>query len=244
MLHVRMSSPPVNAFSAAFFDDLHAVLASAGPEIGAVVISSTVERVFAAGGDIPFMARADEPTSENYVRRCQEVYGLLERPEVVSIMAIDGACLGGGLELSLAADIRIASPSSRLGLPEVSLGILAGGGAIHRLVRAVGQGVARDLLLTGEPISAKQAHMWGLVNRLAADPLAAALALAEKVGSFSPEAVGATKVLALSASTDEFEDGLRDELARWVEVRRGANAQEGLDAFAQRRAPRFERRHA
>lgn len=239
-----MQSPPVNAFSAAFFDDLHAALTSARPETGALVISSTVGRIFAAGGDLPFMAGADATTSESYVRRCQEMYRLLERPELVTIMAIDGACLAGGLELSLAADIRIASPGSRLGLPEVSLGILAGAGAIHRLVRAVGQGAARDLLLTGEPITAERAHALGLVNRLAKDPLAAALTLAERVGSFSPEAVAATKSLALSASTDEFEAGLHEELTSWVEVRRGANAQEGLDAFVQKRAPRFDPRHA
>lgn len=151
VLHVRMSSPPVNAFSAAFFDSLQGALLDTRPKTGVVVVSSTVERIFASGGDIPFMAGADESTSEQYARRCQEIYGPLERPHYVSIVAIEGACLGGGLELSLAADVRIASPGSRLGLPEVSLGIFAGGGAIHRAVRALGQGAARDVLLTGEP---------------------------------------------------------------------------------------------
>ncbi|WP_275266162.1 enoyl-CoA hydratase/isomerase family protein [Nocardioides caldifontis] len=243
VLHVRMSSPPVNAFSDAFFDSLHAALLEVSPDTGAVVVTSAVDGVFAAGGDIRFMAAADAVTSERYVRRCQEIYGLLERPDHLSVVAIDGACLGGGLELALAADVRIASPSSRLGLPEVSLGILAGGGAIHRAVRALGQGAARDLLLTGEPVGGEHAHAWGLVTRLADDPVAEALALAEKVAAYSPEAVAATKALALSASTDELEAGLREELARWLEVRRGANAQEGLDAFAEKRAARFEARH-
>lgn len=242
VLHVRMSSPPVNAFSTDFFDALQAALLDTRPETGAVVVSSALERIFAAGGDLPFMSRADEPTSTSYVRRCQEIYALLERPDYISIVAIDGACMGGGLEFSLAADVRIASPTSRLGLPEISLGIFAGGGAIHRIVRAIGQGAARDLLLTGEAISAMEAHDWGLVTRLDDAPVAAALALARKVASFSHEAVEATKALTLSAATDNFDEGLRNELAAWVRVRRGANAQEGLDAFTEKRSPTYEPR--
>lgn len=244
VLHVQMSSPPVNAFSNRFFDSLQGALLDTRPETAAVLVSSTVGRIFAAGGDLPFMAQADEATSTDYVQRCQEIYALLERPEYVSIVAIDGACVGGGLEFSLAADVRIASAGSRLGLPEISLGILAGAGAIHRIVRAIGQGAARDLLLTGEPITAQLAHDWGLVTRLAADPVAEGLALAHKVASYSPEAIAATKALALSATTDEFSQGLKDELAAWINVRRGSNAQEGLDAFAEKRTPHFEARHA
>lgn len=243
MLHVRMSAPPVNAFSVAFFEELHAALRSARPETGAVVLSSSIDGIFAAGGDLPFMAAADEETSKRYVQWCQDLYAELENPAFVSIVAIDGACLGGGLEISLAADVRIASPRSRLGLPEASLGILAGGGAIHRLVRAVGQGVARDILLTGDHVSAEQAHHWGLVNRIADDPTAAALLLAERVAYFSPDAIAATKSLALDASTDDFVDGLNGELRQWLEVRREPNAQEGLDAFAEKRSPQFEPRH-
>jgi enoyl-CoA hydratase/carnithine racemase len=242
VLQVQMSAPPVNAFSNEFFDALEAALLDTRPETTAVLVGSSIDGIFAAGGDLPFMRRSDESTSTRYVRRCQEIYALLERPDHVTIVAIDGACLGGGLEFSLAADIRIASPASRLGLPEVSLGIVAGGGAIHRLVRAVGQGAARDLLLTGEPISATQAHDWGLVTRLADDPVSVGLALAHKVSLYSPEAITATKSLALAASTDDFDRGLGDELTAWVKVRRGFNAQEGLDAFSEKRAPRFEAR--
>lgn len=242
VMHVRMDSPPVNAFSSTFFDSLHAALLDTRPETTAVLVSSTVERIFAAGGDLPFMAQADESTSTDYVRRCQEIYALLERRDYISIVAIDGACVGGGLEFSLAADVRIASARSRLGLPEISLGILAGAGAIHRIVRAMGQGAARDLLLSGEPVTAERAHDWGLVTRLAEDPVAAGLALAHKVADYSPEAIAATKSLALSASTDQFAQGLEDELSAWVEVRRSSNAQEGLNAFAEKRTPRFEAR--
>lgn len=241
---VRMSSPPVNAFSLAFFDELSCALREAMPGMGALVLTSAVDGIFAAGGDLPYMAQADEAESKRYVELCQEIYCLLESPDYVSIVAIDGACLGGGMEMSLAADVRIASPRSRLGLPEVSLGVLAGGGAIHRMVRAVGQSVARDLLLTGEAVSGATAMSWGLVTRLDEEPRTAALNLARRVGQFSPEAIAATKELALSASTDEMDHGLAAELNRWSEVRRGSNAQEGLDSFVEKRRPSFVARHA
>lgn len=244
VLQVHLSSPPVNAFSLAMFDELHAAIRSARPETGALVLSSSVDGIFAAGGDLRYMAAADEAASKAYVQQCQDIYGELENPAFVSIVAIDGACLAGGLEISLAADVRIASPRSRLGLPEASLGILAGGGAIHRLARAVGQSVARDMLLTGEPVTAEQAHQWGLVNRLADDPVTSALVLAERVAQFSPAAVAATKSIAFDAPTDDFAEGLQTELALWLDVRREPNAQEGLNAFAEKRPAQFEPRHA
>ena len=241
VLHIVMASPPVNAFTVDFLEALRDAVRSAGPDVGAVVLSSSVDRIFAAGGDLRFMAGADERTSDRYVRLCQETYSAFEDPRFVSIAAIDGACLGGGLEAALGFDVRVASPASRLGLPEVTLGILAGGGAIHRIVRAVGQSVARDLLLTGEPVSATQAHDWGLVTRIADDPLAEATRIAGRVAALSPEAIAATKELALASTTDDLAVGLDDEHASWLEVRRRDNAQEGLTAFAERRSPRFAR---
>lgn len=112
------------------------------------------------------------------------------------------------------------------------------------MVRAVGQSVARDLLLTGEAVSGPTAMSWGLVTRLDEEPRTAALNLARRVGQFSPEAIAATKELALSASTDEMDHGLAAELNRWSEVRRGSNAQEGLDSFVEKRRPSFVARHA
>ena len=241
VLHVVMQSPPVNSFDVALLTDILDAVRLVGPETGAVVIRSAVDKIFAAGGDLKFMTTADEQTSSEYVALCREVYSSFENPAFVSIAAIDGACLAGGLELALGCDIRVASPSSRLGLPEAALGILAGAGAIHRLVRALGQGAARDLLLTGEPITGTQAFQWGLVSRLADEPLVEATRLAERVAAFSPEALAATKELAFDASTDDFADGLVLEHERWMQVRRGANAQEGLESFGEKRAPVFWR---
>lgn len=233
------ASPPVNAFSLAFLERFCDAVAGLGDDVGAVVLTSEVPRIFAAGGDLKHMAAADLAQSEQYVALVQRAYALMESPAFVSIAAIDGACLAGGFELALACDIRIASPGARVGLPEIGLGIFAGGGAIHRLVRAVGQGVARDLLLTGDPVPAEQALTWGLVSRIADDAAAAGRELARRIGDGPRQALAATKSLAMAASTDELDQGLADELARWLEVRAGADAQEGLDAFGERRPPRF-----
>ncbi len=241
ILHLVMSAPPVNAFTVALLSELYDAISAAGPEIGAVVLSSSVPRIFAAGGDVKYMAAAEERASSEYVALCRMVYGAFEDPRFVSIAAIDGACLAGGLELALGMDIRVVSPTSRLGLPEVTLGIFAGAGAVHRMVRAVGQGAARDLLLTGEPVSGSRAYELGLASRLVDDPLAEAGRIAERVAAFSPEAIAATKTLALDASTEDLGHGLDREHGRWMEVRRGANAQEGLDSFAEKRSPHFTR---
>ncbi|GEL22905.1 hypothetical protein PSU4_18590 [Pseudonocardia sulfidoxydans NBRC 16205] len=188
---IVMDTPPVNAFDRPFLERLGEALAGVPAHTSAVVVSSAVPRIFAAGGDIPYMARADLDDQMSYVQLCQDVYGAFDHIAVPTIAAVDGACLGGGLELALSCDIRVVSPDVRLGLPEATLGILAGGGAIHRIVRALGQGPARDMLLTGRRITGADAHAVGLASRLA-DPgtvTAAALAVAADIAALDRDAV-------------------------------------------------------
>lgn len=242
VVEIVMGSAPVNSFSLDFLDALGQAVAAVPTGTAAVLLTSTVEGFFAAGGDLAYMAAADPRESDAYVALVQQVYAEFERPDFVSVAAVSGFCLGGGLELALACDIRMVTQAAVLGLPEVTLGILAGGGAIHRLVRAVGQGVARDMLLTGQRISGEEAHRWGLASRLVeGDVAAAARELGQVLATGSPEAVSATKTLAISASSDELGAGLSDERQAWSQVRAGANAQEGLSAFVDKRPPRFLR---
>lgn len=238
---IRMSRPPVNQFTSQFLQSLLAAV-QALPDTTRVVLLTSKLRVFAAGGDIKYMANAELDEQTRYVELCQTVYGSFEDVRWPTVAAIDGACLGGGLELALAFDIRIAAEGAVLGLPEVGLGILPGGGAVHRLVRALGQGVARDLLLTGRQISAAEAYSWGLVSRLTApgEAATAGRAVAEALAAGSPEAISAIKSLALGASEDQFATGLALELSEWRRVRGTRNAQEGLEAFRDKRAPSFE----
>ncbi|MGD9990181.1 enoyl-CoA hydratase/isomerase family protein [Pseudonocardia sp.] len=190
---IVMDAPPVNAFDRPFLQRLGEALGGVPDRTRAVVVSSAVPRIFAAGGDIPYMARADLDDQMSYVELCQEVYGAFDHVAVPTIAAVDGACLGGGLELALSCDIRVVAPAVRLGLPEATLGILAGGGAIHRIVRAIGQAPARDMLLTGRRITGTEAVDIGLASRLA-EPgtvTAAALALAAGIAAADPAAVEA-----------------------------------------------------
>lgn len=138
VVEIILDAPPVNSFSVRFLETLGEAVSSVPATTAAVVVTSAVPGMFAAGGDLRFMAGASAEESDAYVGLCQEVYGLFEQPRFVTLAAIDGYCLGGGLELALACDVRLVTPGAVLGLPEATRGILAGGGAIHRLVRAVG----------------------------------------------------------------------------------------------------------
>lgn len=171
--------------------------------------------------------------------RCGELLDRLEALPMPTVAAVDGACHGLALAAALCCDVRIAGAAATLSLPAARP---PDPGTVTRLVRATGQGVARDLLLTGRTVTGEEALCWGLVTRLAPDGVTAAAAastLAAELATLSPEALAATKRLALAAAADAFADGLAAELALWREVRAGANAQEGLSAFADKRPPVF-----
>ena len=166
--HLALDHPPVNQFNATTLRSLLDAVQALPSGTRAVVVSSSVSRVFAAGGDIPWMASAPMQELLPFVRLCQETYTAFERLAPPVIAAIDGACLGGGLELALCCDIRVCGESAKLGLPETTIGLIAGAGGTQRLVRAVGQGVARDLLLTGRRITGAEALAMGIVSRVVA----------------------------------------------------------------------------
>ena len=231
---------PVNQFDRRFVAELLASVEGLS-RVRAVVVSSSVDRIFAAGGDIPWMARAPIADQLEFVAECQATYSSFERLACPSIAAIDGACLGGGMELALACDVRVVGESATLGLPETTIGLIAGAGGTQRLVRAIGQGVARDLLLTGRRITGREAASMGIVSRVVADgmALAEALAIARKLADGATEAIQATKRLAVAASEITIEEGLRREREEWEQVRRSAATQEGLIAFAEKRRPDF-----
>ncbi len=240
---IVLDHPPVNQFSEEFVRRLLEAVRGLPAETRALVVSSGVDRIFAAGGDIPYMAAATHEAQVAYVGFCQEANRALEELPCPVIAAIDGACLGGGLELALACDIRIVGASAVLGLPEVTIGLIAGGGAIHRLARAVGQTWARDLLLTGRRLSGAEAVAAGLASRLVDDGEAGAVAraLARSLANGAREAIEVTKHLVIHAPDDEFGDGLALERAAWSRVRLAPTSQEGLDAFTEKRPPDFRR---
>jgi enoyl-CoA hydratase/carnithine racemase len=238
-----LDRPPVNQFDAPLLDLIGAAVATLGPDTRALVVSSAVPGMFAAGGDIPWMATATIAEQLPFVELCQRTYSAFEALHCPVVVAIDGHCLGGGLELALCCDIRVAGRGAKLGLPEATIGLIPGAGGTQRLVRAVGQGVTRDMLMTGLRITGEQAFSWGIVSRLADDGEAEAVALkvARALADGPAEAIQAVKRLAVAASQLELADGLTRERAEWESARRSASTQEGLTAFAERRRPDFAR---
>lgn len=175
-----LDRPPVNQFDAPLLSLIGEAVATLGPDTRALVVSSAVPGMFAAGGDIPWMAAATIAEQLPFVELCQRTYSAFEELHCPVVVAIDGHCLGGGLELALCCDIRVAGRGAKLGTPEATIGLIPGAGGTQRLVRAVGQGVARDMLMTGLRIIGEQAFAWGIVSRLVDDGAAEVEAL--KVG--------------------------------------------------------------
>ena len=166
-----------------------------GGDAGALIITGAGDKAFVAGSDIDELIGLDPQASEALSLNIMDFHERLRRMPVVTIAAINGWCLGGGLELALACDIRIASEDARFGLPEISLGIMPGGGGTARLARVVGAALARSLCLSGEIIDAERAHNLGLVSKVvpAADLAAEAQTLGRKIAAYSPHAIGQLK---------------------------------------------------
>jgi len=236
-----MDRPPVNQFDSGFLQEILDAVSSLGAGTRALVVSSAVPGIFAAGGALPWMASATVEEQIPYVELCQRTYGALEDLACPVLAAIEGHCLGGGLEMSLCCDIRVVGESARLGLPEATIGLIAAAGGTQRLVRAVGQGVARDMLLTGLRITGAQAGAWSIVSRVVPDETAEAEALAvgRRLADGPAEVIQATKRLAVAASQLDLDEGLARERSEWEQARRSPSTQEGLEAFSRKRKPDF-----
>ena len=210
-------------------------------EVGALIVTGAGPKAFVAGADIAELATMTPVTGRRHALRGQAVFERLEHLGKPSIAAINGFALGGGCELALACTLRIAAENARLGQPEVKLGIIPGYGGSQRLARVVGEGRAMELCLTGEPITAAEAHRIGLVNRVvpAGEALAAAKELAGKILANAP--------LAVAFAMDAIHHGLDLPLAEGLELEATLfgvcasteDMREGMDAFLTKRAARF-----
>jgi len=174
----------------------------------------------------------------------RRTFRAIEKSDCVFIAAINGAALGGGTELALACDVRVAAPAAELGLTEVKLGIIPGGGGTQRLARLVGPGRAKDLVLTGRRINAAEAFTIGIVNRLAPEGrlLEVAFLLAETMVANAPLAVAAAKHAIDDGYALAMDDALALELRHYETLLGTADRLEGLRAFAEKRPPVFEGR--
>ena len=214
--------------------------ARANDAVRAIVVTGAGDKAFVAGADISEFE--ERTTVEQWrVMKSPTIFDAIERCPTPVIAAVNGYCLGGGMELALSCDIRIASASARFGQPEVNLGIIPGGGGTQRLPRIVGLGAALKMILTGEMIGADEALRLGLVNEVL-DPSALldrALALAETIGAKSPVAVAAAKEATRAALNLPLDDGLKLETALFQLCFASDDRAEGVRAFLEKRAAQF-----
>ena len=235
-----------NAISRALLAEFEERVArvSRGHETRAVVLTGAGERAFCAGADLKERAGMSEPEVRGFLERLGVALRAMERSDAVFIAAVNGAALGGGTELALACDFRVAAPTAELGLTEVRLGIIPGGGGTQRLPRVVGPARAKDLILTGRRINAAEALAVGLVNRLAPEGrlLEVAFSVAEQVAANAPLAVAAAKHAIDEGLSLGLDEALALERRQYETVLGSEDRREGLAAFAEKRTPHFRGR--
>jgi enoyl-CoA hydratase len=208
-------------------------------ETRVVVLTGAGERAFVAGADIKYMSGLGVAEAKEWGALGHEAGRLLETMPKPTIAAINGFALGGGCELALACDIRYASPRAKLGQPEVNLGIIPGWGGTQRLARAVGIGVAKELIFTGRVVDADEALRIGLVNAVHDPVLDKALETAQLLAAKSPTALRMMKELANRALGGDHAANLAAEGELFGELFESEDAKEGLAAFVEKREAQF-----
>jgi enoyl-CoA hydratase len=239
---LRLQRPPANAIDLALGEELQAVIkeASGRVDVGALVITGG-PKIFAAGADIKAMATWGPEEVRPSVDALGGACDLLESIDTISIAAINGYALGGGLELALGCDLRYAASDAKLGQPEIGLGVIPGAGGTQRLVRLVGQGRTRELVYSGRIVDADEALRLGLVERvlLPDDVLAAAVADARRFAAGPRQALAAAKAAITAAITTPGAPGIQAEREAFLALFGTADQREGMAAFLEKREPRF-----
>lgn len=246
---ITLNFAPANCYSHEMMRELDDAILRArfDAEVHAIVLRGAGERFFCAGADINMLQGADVQFKYNFCLHANETLLRLEQTPKLVVAAIDGHCVGGGLEVALAADIRIAKRGSgKCGLPEVKLGVLPGTGGTQRLVRVVGKARAIELMVTGETFDFDRAHELGLVNAVwdAGDHAAFHREVEAYVRRLVPPAAPARAVgLIKRACQTGAEIGLQDALGLERELQQrlfeGEDAREGLAAYLEKRPPTF-----
>ena len=243
--YVTFNRPKVlNALNRKTIEELHQVLVDArdDPSVRVLILTGAGEKAFVAGADINELAGQTPVGGKEFSIYGQKVARLLETMGKPSICAINGFALGGGCEMALCCSIRIASKTAKLGQPEVKLGIIPGYGGSQRLARLCGKGVAHELCLTGEMISAEEAQRVGLVNQVyePAELLAAAETMAKKIIEKAPLAVKYCMEAIERGVEMPIEEGLFLEATLFGLCCATADMREGTKAFLEKRAAHFK----
>ena len=241
VLLLSLQHPPANALGLPIVQGINAGLdfADGLGDVKVVVVTSSVEGFFAAGADIKHMGSIDAESFTAYGDALRGALDRLSSPDRLSIAAVSGLALGGGMELAMACHLRVCSPKARFGLPEVKLGLIPGAGGTQRLPRLVGRGRALDIMLTGRQLGAEEALSIGLVNRVADDVVSEGLVLARELITASAPAQAAIVRTVDAAFDMDLGEGMDFEVAQEQELFEHGEAAEGLRAFLDKRAPNF-----
>ena len=223
----------MNILDSQYIEDLSAAIADieADDNIKSVIIWGG-PKIFAAGGDLKYLLEADQLEMEVFITRCNDNHDKIAASRKPYIAAIAGLALGGGVELALACDVRIAADNAIMGLPETNNGIIPGAGGTQRLPRVVGSGWAKHLILTGEKIDVQTAFTIGLVTKVVkpAELLNTAKKMALDLAAKSPMAIRTAKKCLANSENIDLSSGLAYEQKAWALLFAGADQTEGMKA--------------
>ncbi|PAV27644.1 enoyl-CoA hydratase [Virgibacillus profundi] len=241
--YLTIQSPPANALSSILLNDLAQKLDQIEEDnnVKAIVLKGE-GKFFSAGADIKeFTSFQNASDYQSLSRKGQELFDRVESFEVPIIAAIHGAALGGGLELAMACHIRIVTEKAKIGLPELTLGIIPGFAGTQRLPHYVGTAKAYEMILTGEAISGKEAVELGLANKAVSDEeiFNETIKLAEKIAAKSKPSINRVMHLIPFAKTENFSKGTQEEARAFGEIFGSEDAKEGVQAFMEKRKPNF-----
>jgi enoyl-CoA hydratase len=242
---VTMNRPEaLNAFDSVQMRRMIEVFREVGErqETRAIVLTGAGEKAFAAGADIRQMAALDPESGLAFGRLGHQLTRTVEETPQPVIAAVNGYALGGGCEVAIAADIRLASPNAVFGQPEVSLGIPPGWGGTQRLPRLIGPGFAAEMMLAGKRLGAEDALRLGIVNAVypLEELLDRAVEMAQAIGANSPWAVRATKALIRLSYEGNRISGFDSELTSFGAAFTHADRERGMNAFLEKREPTFD----
>ena len=242
--HIVLDRPPANSYDKAFLDDLSLAIDEARftATVKAIVVRSASEKFFSAGADVKMFAATDADYQAAFVIHANEIMSKFERTPKVVIAAINGHCLGGGLEIALCCDFRFAAEGTyNIGLPEVTLGVLPGTGGTQRLPRLIGRQKALDLMLRGAAVLPAQANELGIVDELfpVAELQERAHEYAAKMSTGPTLAMGKIKLATVLGGGMPFQDGMLYEHEAVGRLFASADAKEGVSAFAEKRKPTY-----
>jgi enoyl-CoA hydratase/carnithine racemase len=239
---IRLDRPPANAIDLQVGTELQEAIREGGErdDVGAIVVWGG-PKIFAAGADIKAMADWGPTEVKPSVDALGDACDLLESVPKVSIAAVNGFALGGGLELALACDLRYLAEDAQVGQPEISIGVIPGAGGTQRLVPLVGPGRARELVYTGRRVGAEEALGLGLAERVlsAGEVVAAASADAARLARGPRAALAAAKAAIRAAVLTPGPEGIREERHLFLQLFGTPDQREGMHAFLEKRDPRF-----